>query len=91
MRGALHHSVYPHVHRVAHRESCGIPRQLRNRLPTAGFGFSARTDPHGDDRGHAAEGVWDQKMDEIPMGRAGEVAEIASVALRLLESSLSEK
>jgi len=30
-------------------------------------------------------------MDEIPMGRAGEVAEITSVALLLLESSLSEK
>jgi 3-oxoacyl-[acyl-carrier protein] reductase len=24
----------------------------------------------GDDRGHAADGVWDQKMDEIPMRRA---------------------
>ena len=28
--------------------------------------------------------AWDQKMDEIPMGRAGEVAEMGSVALLLL-------
>jgi 3-oxoacyl-[acyl-carrier protein] reductase len=32
--------------------------------------------------------IWDQKMSEIPMGRAGEVAEIASVAL-FLASDLS--
>jgi 3-oxoacyl-[acyl-carrier protein] reductase len=32
--------------------------------------------------------VWDQKMNEIPMGRAGEVGEIASVAL-FLASDLS--
>jgi 3-oxoacyl-[acyl-carrier protein] reductase len=32
--------------------------------------------------------VWDQKMTEIPMGRAGEVSEIASVAL-FLASDLS--
>ncbi|BDH55743.1 hypothetical protein MTP03_06820 [Tsukamurella sp. PLM1] len=32
--------------------------------------------------------VWDAKMSEIPMGRAGEVSEIASVAL-FLASDLS--
>lgn len=32
--------------------------------------------------------AWDQKMDEIPMGRAGEVDEVASVAL-FLASDLS--
>lgn len=36
----------------------------------------------GDDRGDSQK-AWDQKISEIPMGRAGEAAEVAAVALFL--------